>query len=231
MANIIYSKKTTLVFDVNETLLDLSVMKAPFTDAFGHEGALKQWFAFLLQYSMVSTLTNNYHNFDVIGESVLDMTAHAFQVSLSAEKKRALSGLIRNLPPHPEVAEGLDKLKNAGFQLVSFTNSSQEVAHEQLDYAQLSHFFAERLSVEAIGKFKPHPQVYQAAAYRLGKKPEDMRMVAAHAWDVAGAMQAGWKSAFVARNGIPLFSLAQQKPGIIEKDILEVAQEIIKQEA
>lgn len=225
-----FSKQTVIVFDVNETLLDLKVMQPAFTEAFGHEGALKQWFMYMLQYSMVATFTQNYHNFDTLGEAVMDMTAHAFQKSIPDEKKKGLVQMLKQLPPHPEVPEALARLQTAGYRLVTLTNSSSEMVAAQMKYANLTQYFHDLMSVDRIGLFKPHLQVYQAATYRLGAAPHNIRMVAAHAWDIAGMLAAGWKGAFVARKGVPLFSLAP-KPDIIEANLAGVADKIIAMDA
>ena len=57
--------------------------------------------------------------------------------------------------------------------------------------------------------------------------PTESLMVAAHGWDIAGALWAGWRAAFVQRPGKALFSLAPQ-PEIIAPNVLEVAQKLIR---
>ncbi|MEO1655547.1 MAG: haloacid dehalogenase type II, partial [Bacteroidota bacterium] len=218
-----------IVFDVNETLLDLSVMLPAFTDTFGDKSALKHWFMHLLQYSLVDTLTDNYHHFDVIGKAVLDMTAQAYQTRLTEAQKDDLIGLLQRLPPHPEVPEALRALRDAGFALFTLTNSPQKLLENQIQHATLQDYFTELLSIEGTARFKPHPDTYQRAQEHLSKSASDIRFVAAHAWDIAGAASVGWKTAFIARNGIPQYSLSQSAD-IQGASLKEVAQQIMAQD-
>ncbi len=64
-----------LVFDVNETLLDLGVLREPFAEVFGDAAALGERFARLLHGSLVATLTDAYEDFASIGRRALDVVA------------------------------------------------------------------------------------------------------------------------------------------------------------
>jgi 2-haloacid dehalogenase len=211
-------KPHILVFDVNQTMLDLNALRPEFERAFGSGAALDEWFSLLLQYSMAMSLADAYSEFGTIAKATLDMLADTRRVTLSAEhKKRILEGIL-TLPPHPDVVESLERLRAAGFRLVTLTNSSPAAVKAQLQNARLAEYFEESISVDSVRRFKPDLQVYRSAAEHLRAKPSELRLIAAHAWDVFGAMQAGWHAAFVARQGIPLFPLAQ-KPDIVAPDM------------
>ena len=64
------------------------------------------------------------------------------------------------------------------------------------------------------------------AAERLGVPVEQVRLVAAHSWDVAGAMRAGCAAAFVERPGQVLDPLAPT-PDVVGADLREVAAGIV----
>jgi 2-haloacid dehalogenase len=57
-------------------------------------------------------------------------------------------------------------------------------------------------------------------------KVGETRLVAAHAWDIAGALRAGAAAAFVARPGMVLDPLVQA-PDVIGADLAEAAEQII----
>jgi 2-haloacid dehalogenase len=57
--------------------------------------------------------------------------------------------------------------------------------------------------------------------------PGDLRIIAAHGWDILGAMAAGCRAAFVARPGKALFSSGPQ-PDIIGSDLSSVADQILR---
>ena len=62
-------------------------------------------------------------------------------------------------------------------------------------------------------------------AKELGVPIDQIRLVAAHDWDVAGALLAGCSSAFIARPGHVL-NPAMPVPDIVGKDLIEVAEKI-----
>jgi len=99
----------------------------------------------------------------------------------------------------------LQTLPDRGFRIVSLTNSSAELAETQLRNADLTDFFEKRYSVESIEKYKPHPDTYRMVINDLAVNPEEMLMVAAHAWDLAGAKHVGIHTAFIARVGMTLY--------------------------
>jgi 2-haloacid dehalogenase len=136
---------------------------------------------------------------------------------------------MRELPPHPEVPEALDGLRDAGLRLAALTNNTAEVAEAQLSNAGLSDRFERILSADTVGRLKPAPEPYRAAAEALGVETSQVRLVAAHAWDVAGAMRAGCAAAFVARPGMVLDPLAEP-PDVVGTDLSEAAASIIAAE-
>lgn len=222
------ARPKVLFFDVNETLLDLTQMKKQIADVLnGREDLLSLWFTTMLQYSLVVTAGRQYEQFGNIGAATLQMVAANNNITITEEKAReTVINALRGLPAHPEVKAALTALKNDGYKLVSFTNSSNEGVKKQFESADLTEFFEERLSVEVIAKFKPSADVYDWAARRMKVKPEDCMLIAAHGWDVAGAMWAGWRAAFVARPGQQIFPLAP-KTEINEKNLTKVAEKLI----
>ncbi len=91
----------------------------------------------------------------------------------------------------------------------------------------MKEYFETLLTVDTVKQFKPAPDVYREAARSLKINTTDICMVAAHSWDVGGAMQAGCSAAFVARQGMVLDPLFP-KPEIVGKDLQQVAALIIQ---
>ncbi|CDF80387.1 haloacid dehalogenase, type II [Formosa agariphila KMM 3901] len=222
------TRPKVLFFDVNETLLDLTVMKESVGQALGNRSdLLPLWFTTMLQYSLVSTVANQYNDFGIIGAAALQMVAANNGITITeADARQAILGPIRSLPAHPEVKEALQRLKDAGYKLVSFTNSSNKGVETQFRNAGLLDYFEARLSVEDIGKFKPHVDAYTWAARKMGVKPEECLLVAAHGWDISGALWANWKGAFISRPGAQLYPLSP-KPEINESNLALVADRLI----
>lgn len=200
-----------LFFDVNETLLDLTTMKASVSAALGgRDDLLPLWFTTMLQYSLVTTAGGEYEDFGVIGAAALRMVASNHGIALSEQAALESIGPIRSLPPHPDVAPALKKIKYAGYRMVTLTNSSNSAVEAQMRNAGLTEFFDERLSVEDVGMYKPQRHVYRWASRRVGVEPGRCMLIAAHGWDIAGALWAGWRGAFLSRPGAQLYPLADR---------------------
>ena len=215
------------VFDVNETLLDLRALDPHFEQAFGDAAVRRAWFLQLLQSALVATVTDSYSNFGEVGGAALEMVAEREGVDLSDEDKHKILGGMRELPPHPEVAESLERLREAGLRLATLTNSTQQVAEAQMENSGLRDYFEQILSADSVGRLKPAPEPYRMAAQSLGVEVEAVRLVAAHAWDVAGALRAGCAAAFVARPGMVLDPLVE-RPDVVGADLREVADSILE---
>jgi 2-haloacid dehalogenase len=218
-----------LAFDVNETLLDLKALDPQFERIFGDRNVRGLWFGQFIQSALVATVTNSYAPFGQIGMAALDMIAERRGIIVKPEDKQAIVQTLSSLPPHPEVHQQLQRLHRAGMRLVALTNSTFQVAETQLTNAGLRDLFEQVFSADEVRRLKPAPEPYQMTAQKTGVPIEQVRLVAAHAWDIAGAMRAGCAAAFVARPGAVLDPLAP-RPDIIGADLREVAEQILQVE-
>ncbi|MEB0262791.1 MULTISPECIES: haloacid dehalogenase type II [unclassified Mucilaginibacter] len=217
--------KPVILFDVNETLLDMTPIKERINTILDHTDAFRIWFGLLLQYSLVANNTANYRDFPTIAGATLNMVAESFGLSIDDETKKSVLGLMTHLTAYPDVEPGLKKLSAAGFRLATLTNSPERVLTDQLNFAGIQAYFESTLSIDAIKTYKPSLNTYQWAAEQLGAGTGEIILVAAHGWDIAGAGLAGLQTAFISRKGQSLYPLAD-KPDFIGKDLLEVADEI-----
>ncbi|WP_081282420.1 haloacid dehalogenase type II [Mycobacterium asiaticum] len=212
-----------LVFDVNETLLAIDSLAPLFGDVFGDRRVLREWFNQLVLYSMTATLSEHYVDFFTLGPSVLRMLGAIHDVTVTDDDIERLREGFRTMPPHPDVVDGLNRLRDDGLRLVSLTNSPHRPGTPTpLENAGLADFFEQQFSVDASHAFKPAPVVYRHACQELGVSPTDCMMVAAHHWDLLGARNAGFGTALITRPGnAPVGALPQ--PDIIAKDLAELA--------
>jgi 2-haloacid dehalogenase len=217
------------VFDVNETLLDLSALDPHFERAFGDAAVRQAWFTQLLQSAFVSTITGDYKDFGTIGSTALEMVAARRGATLSPEDRSSILGGMRRLPAHPDVREGLERLRRAGVRLVTLTNSTEEVGQAQISNAGLGEYFEHLFSADTARRLKPAQEPYRMVAERLGVGIGELRLVAAHAWDIAGALHAGCVAAFVARPAMVLDPLFEP-PDVVGADLREVAERILERE-
>jgi 2-haloacid dehalogenase len=219
--------KRVCVFDVNETLLDLAALDPLFERVFGDASVRRLWFNQMLQSAFVATMTDAYVTFGESAAAALRMTEERQGAEVSEDDRQEILSGLRNLPPHPEVPESLDRLLEAGFRLATLTNSTQEVAEAQIENAGLTDRFEQILSADTAKRLKPAPAPYRMAARALEIPERGMRLIAAHAWDVAGALRAGCAAAFVARQP---FDPLVERPDVVGADLAEVADGIIAAE-
>lgn len=221
------SRPKVLIFDVNETLLDLAPLKASVGKALGGQEVLVPlWFSTMLHYSLVHTLCDDYISFGEIGIAALKMVAESQGVELGdQDAKEAVIPVLLSLPPHHDVVAGLKMLSEDGYRTVSLTNSADSAAETQLRNAGLTDLFEKRYSIESVERYKPHRDAYHMVVRDIGVKPEEAMMVAAHAWDLAGAKNAGLQTAFIARPSTALYPNVE-KPDYVVNDLPELAKRL-----
>jgi 2-haloacid dehalogenase len=172
-----------VVFDVNETLIDIESIVPFFERLFGNKAVLRQWFNQLVLYSNVLTLAGYYETFFSLGQAVLKMLCTIYGVPMKPQDLDELRVRMLTMPAHRDVPEGLQLLRDAGFRLMTLTNSPPDQGGTPLERAGLSHFIERQFSVDSVRRFKPAPEVYRLVAELLRVAPSEICLVAAHTWD------------------------------------------------
>lgn len=222
----IQKRKPVLVFDVNETLLDMTPLKKAVNALLNEEQGFRIWFGMLLHYSTVSNSINEYYNFTTIAAATLDMAATSLHKKVTEEDIKETLSVIKSLQTYPDVIKGLQLLKENGFRLITLTNSPPSALKEQLKNSNLTDYFEQALSIDTIEKYKPAAETYLWAAEKLAVQAEEMLMIAAHGWDLAGASHAGLATCFIAREWQSLYTLSS-KPDFVANDILAMAEKLV----
>ena len=223
-------RPTVIVFDVNETLIDITTLEPLFERIFGDAAVMREWFAQLILYSEAVTLSGLYVTFGELAAGVLRMTGEIRQRTVGETDIAELKVLLQTMPPHAGVAEALIRLKTEGFRLVTLTNSPPGQGSGPLDKAGLAEHFEHMFSVDAVRKFKPAAEVYQMVADALAVELADLCLVAAHAWDTLGAQAVGCAGALVTLPGNAVLHVpGLPEPDIVARDITDVADKIIRQ--
>jgi len=218
--------QSVLVFDLNGTLTDLSVVDPHFQTAFGSANVRREWFNQMIELSMVSTMTGYYVEFPKLAKAALEAVSGRYGVQLSADAEAAIVGCTRTAPAFPDVKPALERLRGGGYRMAVLSNSPLSSAEAVLQHAELYAYFERVLSVESVRKYKPSPEVYRYAASELKIPPTSMLMVAAHAWDTTGAIRAGCSAAFLARLYEVLDPVAP-RPRYIASDLGALAAKIM----
>lgn len=221
--------KPVLVFDMNETLLDMSALDPTFAQIFGQASGAelrKKWFRQVLELFLTATITGEYRSFDKLTDDALQMLARQQGREASAKDRAALKEAAMKVPAHPDVRRGLTRLKTAGFRLAVLSNSGKMTSTALLKLAAIDDQLEQVLSADAVKKYKPAREAYEYAARELEVQPGDIVLVAAHAWDIAGAMAAGCEAAFIARPE-KVLNPGGRKPRFEASDIAALAEQLV----
>ncbi len=218
--------RDTILFDINETVLDLSSLRPKFKATFGDEAITATWFSMLLHTSTVCALTATKTDFATLAGTMLDTIAARLGVELGKDTRADILSSFASLPAHADMKPALTRLRYADYCTVAFTNSSVKLVTTQINNSGLSEYFDDIVSVETTGSFKPDPKVYDFVAERLNRPIEELRLVATHDWDTHGALSAGMRAAYIDRSGAPYHPLYRH-PDVHATNMVDVVEQII----
>jgi 2-haloacid dehalogenase len=201
------AERPIIVFDVNETLLDLETLQPTFERIFHDPAAMRLWFGALITYSEALTLAGVYVPFTDIGAAAMAMLAATRDITISEDDSAELTDRFASMPPHPEVPSALRRLRDHGFRLFTLTDNTLEISGRQLEQGGIIDLFERRFSVdETVRRHKPAPEAYHSVAAAL---------------DVAR-----WQAGLILRPGNAPLSVGPQ-PGYIGQDLDAIADQLI----
>ncbi|MCL3859612.1 haloacid dehalogenase type II [Actinotalea sp. K2] len=221
-----------VVFDVNETLSDMTPLRARWEAVGAPPHLAQQWFAEVLRDGFALAAAGAQEDFATIAADVArrllvgaGRDAGAGQ-DLDAAVAHVMGGFAA-LEVHPDVADGIRALHDLGIRLVTLTNGATTVADRLLQGADLRDRFEQLLSVSDAGLWKPAAQAYRHALDACGVSATEAMLVAVHPWDVDGASRAGLRTAWVSRTGgrYPAYFRA---PDVTVGSLVELAQAVTR---
>jgi 2-haloacid dehalogenase len=220
---------SVLVFDVAESLLDLGTLRPLFKRVFGDGAMVDEWFGETILYSESATLTGTFAPFGQLGAGVLRMLGRIHNVPISEADVSELGKGLASLSPHPDVPDSLRILKEAGYRLVTLTDSPANPGRGPLQAAGLADLFEQQFSAETVHRYKPARETYQMVAQGTGTQLSELCMIAAHPWDLIGARAAGCSAALIERGGVaPLIVPGLKQPQIVAPSLTEIAAQLVQ---
>lgn len=215
-----------MVFDVNETLSDMSPMGQRFEDVGAPAHLAKTWFAGLLRDGFALAAVNATEPFARLATEALRTTLHGLSLNRGTEEaiEHIMAGFT-GLAVHPDVLDGIRALSALGIRLVTLSNGATSVAEGLFDRAGIRDQFEALLSVEHAGTWKPAAGAYAYALERCGVDPEDAMLVAVHPWDIDGAARAGLATAWIDRSGAP-YPEYFKTPDLAPRSLVELADQL-----
>jgi 2-haloacid dehalogenase len=195
-------RPAVIVFDVNETLSDMSPLGRRFEDIGAPAHLAKTWFAGLLRDGFALTTVGASKPFAGIAAEALRVALDGLSLDRGAGEavQHVMEGFA-TLDVHPDVPDGVRALHDLGIRLVTLSNGSVSVAEALFDRAGIRSDFEGLLSVEDAGVWKPATAAYAYALDACGVDPMEAMLVAVHPWDIDGAARAGLATAWLNRAG------------------------------
>jgi 2-haloacid dehalogenase len=220
-----------ILFDVYETMLDMTDIERRVNYLLDSKRGYVIWFQLLMQYCFVENCTSSFNGFSAIAKATLQMAARIVKTTISGNDIKDTLELLKHLPLKEGVQDGLSLMHAKGFRIAALTNSPEKLVRDRMEWTGLISYFELVLSAENAKKYKPCNEVYEWAAKQLAVPVNEILMVSAHGWDIAGAAGAGMQTAYITHpkelfyplaptpdyNAVNLESLANALPAIDKK--------------
>ena len=220
------SRPVVIAFDVIATLFALE----PLADRLRAVGlpadSLRVFFAGMLRDAFALEASGVYRPFREVAAATLEvMMANAGVTPEQAKLASVLEGFAELLL-HPDVRPAFEHVRSAGIRIITLTNGSAENTRQLLARAGVLGFVEKTVSVDEVGHWKPHRDVYLHAAQAVEIEPSRLGLVAAHAWDTHGAKQAGLVTGWVQRQDKRVLSV-MSPPDVRGETLLEVVEKLL----
>lgn len=214
-------------FDVFGTLVDPAGIADVLRPYAGERTPLlvTEWRRSQLEFAFRRAAMGRHLPFDRVTRAALDRAVVATGVDIPQPEREELVTAWTRLPPFPEAADALDRLRAAGHRCVAFSNGTPKGLQALLEHADLVSHLDDVLSVEQVGTYKPAPAVYEYLVEQGGIDSDATWLVSGNAWDVIGARAAGLRAAWVQRDvGVP-FDPWENEPDLVVTDLTELARD------
>ncbi|MEO6000613.1 MAG: haloacid dehalogenase type II [Chitinophagaceae bacterium] len=220
-----FGKPKLILLDVYETLLEMKEVEKRVNALMDNKTGYMLWFELFMQYCFVDNCTVQFNDFSTIAKATMQMAGRTLGKSIPDDDIKYILELLKHLPVHDGVQEGLSRLNDLGFFIAALTNSPEMIVRQRMERTGLISYFRMVLSAEHVKKYKPCIEVYQWAAKKLEVEPNEILLVSAHGWDIAGAENAGMQTAYMKQSKQMLYPLAPQ-PTFIIKDLPDLARQL-----
>ncbi|WP_018611225.1 haloacid dehalogenase type II [Segetibacter koreensis] len=197
-----------ILLDVYGTLLDLTEIQKRVNNLLDSKRGYMLWFELFMEYCFVDNCTVQFNDFTSIAKATMQMAGQALRRTIDEDDMNNILELLKHLPLHEGVQEGLSHLHQQGFRIAALTNSPEQTVRERMERTGLISYFEMVLSAEHVKKYKPCIEVYEWAAKKLKISLNEVLLVSAHGWDIAGASNAGMQTAYIKQSNQMLYPLA-----------------------
>ena len=216
-----------IFFDVVETVFSLAPLADKLTELDLPVGSDKLFFAQLLRDAFALSASGIFHTFPDIAKGTLTVMLHSLGHEVNETTLKEILGTFSRLPAHKDVKLALEKIKSTNCQAVFLTNGSRTNTENLVRNNGIEHLVDDIISVEDFNIWKPQTELYRQAALKHSCAPENALLVAAHAWDIAGAIRAGFHGIWIQRQEL-LYHPLMSKPDDQVTNLVDAVDRAIK---
>lgn len=185
-----------ILLDVNETLFSLASLRETFQHCGLEPSLVSLWFTRILSDGFALTAAGDFQRFaDVAKSSFIALDPQR----LGPAEARTVLDHFCKLEPYPDVAPGLQLIREAGVRVMTLTVGDVALAEGLFARAGLRHMVDGFLSADTVRRWKPAPEPYAYGVAQIGWPAANVALIAAHDWDVHGARRAGLQTGYIAR--------------------------------
>lgn len=215
-----------VAFDIIGTVFSMEPMRAPLVELGLPPLALELLYTSGLRDTFALAATGTFAPFQSVLSGCLDEMIARHRLDVAHERRQAVLGMMKALPPHEDAEAAFRVLTEAGIGIVALSNGAAATTRGLLAAAGMEGLVTHVLSVEDVRLSKPRAEVYLHAAKAAGVAPGELALVATHPWDLHGAKLAGLMTGYVAR-GLP-YSPALRAPDLSGDTLLDVAAAMVR---
>ncbi|BDI20506.1 haloacid dehalogenase (plasmid) [Nostoc cf. commune SO-36] len=219
------SPKGTIAFDILGTCFSLDKPRQALIELGAPAYTLELWFAQTLRDAFALSHAVHYQPLKQILAAELPRSLAAIGLETTEQQRSQVLDTFSHLELQTGALIAFDKLQSDGWRLIALTNGSEESTRKLLQQSNALPFFDGILSCDAIEKTKPHPDVYALAKQ---ESEGEVWLVAAHAWDVMGAVLAGLQTVFITSAEKAYLGVYPQST-IVAADLGDAANQILQQ--
>jgi 2-haloacid dehalogenase len=190
------------VFDAYGTLFDFAAAAKACRDVLGDDidRLTAIWRDKQLQYTWLRTLQAQHADFWQVTGDALDFALETLGIDKPGLRDRLMT-LYLTLDTFPEVTDTLTRLRRAGLRTAILSNGSPRMLEAAVKGNRLEHLLDLVLSVEEVGVYKTHPNVYRLAVERLDLPASAISFQSSNAWDAYAASAFGMRVVWCNRYG------------------------------
>ena len=188
-----------IFFDVVETVFSLAPLEEKLAEFNLPAGTDRLFFTQLLRDAFALSASGVFRTLPEIAKGTLTVLLHSLGHKADEGTLKEILGTFSRLPAHQDVKPALEKIRHSDCQAVLLTNGSRANTEKLVRDNGIEQLIDDIVSVEDFNIWKPQTQLYRQAALKHACAPENALLIAAHAWDVHGAIRAGFHGIWIQR--------------------------------